>query len=87
MPKLENWSVCSNASEFMAPELRIKHLTGIVYGHKYLKDGANVATSTLIKLDLANKVAETKNTIYDLGEINPDYKKWCEDNNIQQNDI
>lgn len=86
MPRLENWYILSNKSFFTAPEIKNK-LSGVVYGHRFLPDGTNVSTTEIINLDLVNMVAETQNTIYMLGEISPEYKKWCKDNGIQHFDI
>jgi hypothetical protein len=42
-------------------------LMGRVYGHPTQPDGKIVATSELVKLEPDNKMAETENTIYELG--------------------
>lgn len=82
MPKLENWSVSGTSYGFLVPEAGTK-LVGEVYGHKMYGNGAKIKTSVVIVFDLTNKVVETQNTIYTLGEVDREYKKWCEERGIE----
>lgn len=80
MPRLENWSVIFDESdnEFMAPECKKKRLQGYVYDRGGFDDGRLVRTSSIQSLDLKNNVAVTRNTKYQLGEVDKDYLKWLE---------
>ena len=85
MPRLENWSVVSTfVNEFQAPELLEKQLHGAIYDDELnrFKDGTNITTSTLVELDLNNKIAQTLNTKYVLGNPSEDYLRWLEENDI-----
>ena len=43
-------------------------LFGECFDHSYVEQGNRALTSQVLELDLANKKAETQNTIYHLGE-------------------
>jgi hypothetical protein len=83
MPRVENWSIVStDVDPYRAPELKARRLSGIVSGHSTIEDGKFITSSSLVEFDYLNSKALTKNTVYDLGEINPEYKKWCDTNKI-----
>lgn len=84
MPRLESWSIVEDLNPFQAPELQTSRLKGIIYDDelKRFSDGRSVTTSRIVELDLKNKIAQTKNTKYKLGEPNPNYLKWLEENNM-----
>jgi hypothetical protein len=83
MSKIENWSIVSiDDNPYKAPELKDKVVCGEAYGHKSFPDGAKIRTSSIMEINLKEGYVLTKNTKYTLGEINPVYKKWCEDNDI-----
>jgi len=84
MPKLENWSMGTSYNGFQAPELQEKQLRGNIYDDEFnrFKDGTIITTSSLVELDLKNKIAKTLNTKYVLGNPSEDYLKWLEENNI-----
>lgn len=87
MPRLEEWSLFRDDSNpFLAPELRSVRLQGKVYGHEMFDDGDGVSTSTVQKLDLKNNIAETKNTVYELGEPSEGYIKWLNENGKELED-
>jgi hypothetical protein len=54
--KLDNWFRVNNK------------LAGVVSGHPNFNNGTEVITSNVVEIDLANKKAETQNTMYSLGK-------------------
>ncbi len=85
MPRLENWSIVGNLNhQYQAPDSETSRLEGIIFDDelKRFSDGRGVTTSRLVELDLENKIAQTKNTKYKLGEPYPNYLKWLEENNM-----
>ncbi len=84
MPRLENWSVTAASNNpFLDPACQSRRLHGNVYGHPSFNDGDLVSTSTLEKFDYKNRAAKTRSgTEYELGEIDKDYEKYLEENNI-----
>lgn len=77
---LDNWStVVHSMDPYIAPELNIA-LRGKVYGHLRFEDGSTVVTSSII--EAAGRFVKTKNTVYELGEVNKDFLSWCKDNNV-----
>jgi hypothetical protein len=77
--RLENWSVGSSATEYSAPETIYEFLCGEVYSHPKFTDGDKIRTSQLIELSVQEKRGVTQNTIYELGEPDPDYVQWCKE--------
>lgn len=43
-------------------------LSGTVFEHPKIADGTLITTSPIVKLDVANGICETRNTIYTLRE-------------------
>jgi len=80
--KLINWSI-TVYNQFQPPELQQLILQGNVYNHPKIKDGIHVITSRLLVLDIRNNMAETKNTIYELDEINQEYIKFLKENYLE----
>ena len=78
MPRIENWSVTDNSDGYKSPELIRKFLVGKVYGHSDPKqyDGKEIRTSYLVELDIEGKTARTRNTEYELGELDPGYAAY-----------
>lgn len=81
MPKLDLWSISKRPTDgYQAPELWKSVLQGIVSGHPrhpIVMDGEPVSTSTVISINVEEKWAETSSgTIYELGDINPEWVKW-----------
>lgn len=76
--RIENWSVVSSvvfdAYRDLVPGER---LTGNVLGHANLRNGL-IYTSPILNVDRANGLVETHNTLYELGEADPDYKQWVQ---------
>lgn len=72
MPKLNNWSVVINNS----PEFDSLH--GNVSGHPKIPDGSLVTTSPIARSSDDGCII-TKNTTYELGEIDSEYEKLYPD--------
>ena len=74
--RIENWSVVSSVVfdgyRNLVPGER---LTGNVLGHANLRNGL-IYTSEILSVDRRNGFVETRNTIYELGEVDPEYEQW-----------
>jgi hypothetical protein len=74
--RIENWSVVSSVLfrgyRQLEPGAR---LTGDVMGHTNLRNGS-IYTSAILNVDLENRVVETHNSLYQLGEVCEDYARW-----------
>ena len=84
MPRLENWSVGNLWDGYQASKINKNQLRGQIYDDEKERweDGTSIRTSSLVELDINNKVAKTLNTKYILGEPSEDYLKWLEENNL-----
>ena len=74
MVKLNNWSIVGENDPYKAPELRKKYLQGKVFGHLQVEDGKMVTTSSI--QSFSGRKVRTRNTLYVLGKIDPNYRKW-----------
>lgn len=79
--RIENWStgICDR-NPFLSPELSGLHLRGQVYGHASKEDGSWVKTSRIQSVQC--RIIETLNTTYELGEPDPEFVKWMQDEHI-----
>lgn len=76
--RIEDWSVFV-ADPWKAPEINKTCLQGKVYGHPRFDDGHSVKTGDIAAVN--GRVVTTKNgTVYELGEINPEYREWLDTN-------
>jgi hypothetical protein len=96
MPRLENWSIVYTDSPFTAPELRVGRLEGIIFNDERerenlqgqpFEDGAKVVTSKIQNIDYENGTVQTRNTLYELGEINPDFVIYLRENDAMTEEI
>lgn len=78
--RLEDWSVVTFLGQYEAPELRVTCLHGLAYGHPGFPEGTEITTSRL--LDSQERVAETYNTRYLLGEMSLKYRTYLENKGI-----
>lgn len=84
MPFLQNWSLRYigefNDNLYLAPELRTLSLHGEVYNDEKgrFKDGEVVTTSHIMNID--GRVVTTRNTVYTLGDVDPNYVAWHKEN-------
>ena len=77
--RIEDWSTTSSGQDHVHPELRDRSLHGKVYGHPSFDGGECITSSSLVSMDLKNKLAESRNTIFELGAIDPEFEKYCEE--------
>jgi hypothetical protein len=80
MPKplvmIENWAVVKGGSRVAYQQLQPGNiLTGKVYGHARLPDAKPIYTSPILNVDVPNLIVETRNTLYQLGQVSEDYRK------------
>lgn len=82
MPRLENWSLGyvgeSEDNTYLAPELAVCNLSGNVYGHPDFDEGEFIHTSRIMKVE--GKTVQTRNTLYELGQVCTDYLAWYKAN-------
>jgi hypothetical protein len=76
--KIENWGVVQSILSQGFEELRSgNRLLGYVTGHASLPNTKLVCTSPIVRVDLSQGLAETRNTVYQLGEANGEYRSWA----------
>jgi hypothetical protein len=77
--KLEDWAVVPSANPVSFEGLEPgKLLAGRAFGHERIKPGMFIFTSIIVQVDTRNRLVETKNTVYKLGEMSPEYKAWVD---------
>ena len=74
--KLEHWAVVNlNSGGYQA--LRPGNLlVGRAFGHQRIEKGKFIFTSPIVHVDTQQRIVETKNTVYSLGEASHEYKTW-----------
>ncbi len=73
--RIENWSVVSSVIYDGYCELEPgRRLTGDVLAHSHLRNGL-IYTSAILNVDRRSGLVETRNTLYELGQINPEYQR------------
>jgi hypothetical protein len=86
MVRIEKWSVGVDSSDvYTPPERRERSLFGAVYGHPKFEPGFLVNTSALIGGSVKTAdghVVKTMSRDYFLGEPDPAYLTWLEQNGI-----
>jgi hypothetical protein len=81
---LEDWAVVPSLKTGIYEELRPGNLlVGRAFGHQRIETGMFIFTSPIVYVDPANRVAETKNTSYCLGEPSHEYKVWSTQHSSQ----
>ncbi|MGA8530614.1 MAG: hypothetical protein WB622_12930 [Acidobacteriaceae bacterium] len=76
--RIENWAVVSSVIYDGFCELEPgRRLTGDVLAHTHLRNGL-IYTSAILDVDRRRGFVETRNTIYELGRVNPEYEQWRE---------
>lgn len=82
--RIECWSAMESTNDpFVAPELKNIRLRGRVFGHPVKKDGDLVKTSYIQGVN--GKLVYTMNTVYELGEVDPEFLKWMKMMGIEFN--
>lgn len=82
--RLKNWGIVEDprCTPYQAPETRQRCLHGAVYGHSKFKDGTVITTSPIYESD-GIIITTASGTIYILKNVDPEYKKFCKENNIK----
>lgn len=87
MSKIENWSIqIKIADVYKAPEQGVSIVVGKVYDDVRACDGAGISTSRIVNLDIKNMTIQTKNTLYNLGKIDPDFERYMVSEGFTIND-
>lgn len=74
--RIENWSVGpASMDPYKAPELQLPAIYGKVYGHPKREDGSQIKTSYIVDTDAETQTVKTKNSVYEIGEVDPEYEK------------
>jgi hypothetical protein len=77
LARIEKWavvqSVISLRFEALEPGNRLR---GYVAGGPNFAPAKLVHTSSIVRVDLAMGLVETRNTIYQLGEVSEEYRAW-----------
>ncbi len=75
--RLEQWLVDYTDTDdgYIAPEAKHRSLVGTIYGHPRRPDGDKIRTSRIVNVD-GRRVTTGSGTVYELGEVHPEYLKW-----------
>lgn len=78
--KIDQWSIIQSGDEYTPPELRKMRLCGKVSNHptERLNNREMVMTSAVVEVN--KRIVTTRNTVYRLGKIDPEYRKWLKEN-------
>jgi hypothetical protein len=75
--KLEDWAVVPGPNSGTYQALRPGNfLVGRAFGHQRIEKGKFIFTSPIVRVDPQQRIVETKNTCYSLGEASHEYKAW-----------
>src|ERR1700739_317475 len=75
--KLEDWAVVPSLHSASYQALQPGNLlVGRAFGHQRIEKGRFIFSSPIVRVDTQNKVVETRNTCYSLGEASHEYKAW-----------
>jgi hypothetical protein len=73
--KLENWFlVYGDYDPYKPPECNTQHLAGKVFGNPNFNDGEEIRTSPIVGKE-GDKIVTKSGSVYELGEVLPDYEK------------
>jgi hypothetical protein len=77
-PRLDHWAVLLAEAESYEPGDFKFRLRGEIHGHPNPRftEGEVILSSPLISLDVTQRIAKTKNTVYDLGEPDPTFVEY-----------
>jgi hypothetical protein len=77
--RLEGWAVVAGQNRGVYEPLQPGSLLlGRAYGHQRIESGMFIFSSPIVRVDAEQNIAETRNTSYQLGAANPDYRAWAE---------
>jgi hypothetical protein len=75
--KLEDWAVGPELNPGSYQALQPGNLlVGRAFGHQRIEKGKFIFTSPIVRVDPQQRVVETRNTLYSLGEASDEYKTW-----------
>jgi hypothetical protein len=75
--KLEDWAVVPEVNAGSYQALRPGNLlVGRAFGHQKIEKGKFIFTSPIVSVDAQQRIVETRNTLYSLGEASHEYKVW-----------
>jgi len=75
--KLEDWAVVPQVNSGRYQALRPGNLlVGRAFGHQKIEKGKFIFTSPIVRVDTQQRIVETRNTLYSLGEASHEYKTW-----------
>ena len=75
--KLEDWAVVPGVNSVSYQALRPGNLlVGRAFGHQRIEKGKFIFTSPILRVDTQQRIVETRNTLYSLGEASHEYKAW-----------
>jgi hypothetical protein len=75
--KLEDWAVVPELNSGSYQALRPGNLlVGRAFGHQRIEKGKFIFTSPIVRVDTQQRIVETRNTLYSLGEASHEYKTW-----------
>ncbi len=80
MCRLEKWYT-RVSSPYAAPEQQAIYLHGEVFDHPSFQDGKTIGTSRIIDVN-GNKITTKSGTMYLLGEPDPEFVEYCEENGV-----
>lgn len=72
--RLENWILCGRVVDYALHPV----VQGKVYGHPRFEDGTEVTTSYVVDHDIKAGWVQSANTLYTLGEPNPEYVEFLQ---------
>lgn len=72
--RIENWCFTSHGDQYTPPEMMVPVLRGNVVNHYRIGSREDQTTSRLLGRT-EDGMLVTKNTVYELGEIDPGYEK------------
>jgi hypothetical protein len=74
---LEDWAVVPSPNSGSYQALRPGNfLVGRAFGHQRIETGKFIFTSPIVRVDIEDKLVETRNSRYLLGQISEEYKAW-----------
>ena len=74
--KIDDWSVVDNVVSQVYRELEPgRRLFGTILGHADLPNGI-IYTSAIVRVDRVRGLVETRNSVYQLGQVSDSYARW-----------
>lgn len=81
--KLKNWKAVYDSRQLpTSPEGKRIYVMGEIYGREGFKDGEIITTSRIKKSE-GKVICTITGSNYLLGEMEEEYKNWCEKNKIK----